>query len=102
MTGDATMNASDLVKSDPVANELRKMSSEQVLSLAMHEACTVHILVAKAFCRHPELILTKPREFAVLLKAMVASMRAINNLHVQVLDLVRTQDETRAASAFKG
>jgi len=55
----------------------------------------------KRFCRHAELILTKPGEFAVLLTALVASMRAIDNLHVQVLDLVRTQDEVRAASASK-
>ena len=36
---------------------------EKALSMAMREACAVHILVAKAICRHPELILTKPAEF---------------------------------------
>ena len=99
LTGDATKNASDLVKTDPLARELMKAPPEQVLSMAMHEACTVHILVATALCRHPELIPMKPAEFAVLLNALTASLRAINDLHVQVLDVVRTQDEARVASA---
>jgi hypothetical protein len=37
LTGDATMNASDLVKTDPLAKELMKAPPEQVLSMAMHE-----------------------------------------------------------------
>jgi hypothetical protein len=50
LTGDATMTASDFVKADPV-------------------------LVSKELCRHPELISTKPAEFAVLLNALTASLR---------------------------
>ena len=102
LTGDATMTASDFVKTDPLAQKLTKAAPEQVLSMAVNEACNVHILVSKELCRHPELIPTKPVEFAVLLNALTASLSAINNLHVQVLDLVRTQDEARAAAASKG
>ncbi len=66
--------------------------------MGMHEACIVHILVSMELCRHPELISTKPAEFAVLLNALTAALRAINNLHVQVLDLIRAQDDARVAA----
>jgi hypothetical protein len=102
LTGDATMNASDFLRTHPAAKNLKNAPAEQVLSMAMQQAATLHTLVSMELCCHPELIATKPAEFAVLLKALTASLRAINNLHVQVLDLVRTQDEARAASASKG
>jgi hypothetical protein len=102
LTGDATMSAADFVKADPAAKEIMTAATEKALSMAVREACIVHILVAKAFCRHPELILTKSGEVAVLLNALNASMRAINNLHVQVLDVIRAQDEARASTASKG
>jgi hypothetical protein len=33
-----------------------------------------------------------------LLNALTAALRAINNLHVQVLDLIRAQDDARVAA----
>ena len=102
LTGDATMSASDFVKADPAAKGIMTTTPEKALSMAVREACTVHILVAKAFCRHPESILAKPAEFAVLLNALNGSMKAINNLHVQVLDVIRAEDEAMASTASKG
>jgi hypothetical protein len=101
LTGDATVNVSDLMKTDPLAGELMNASPEHILSAVMHEACTVHILVSEELCRHPELVSTKPREFAILLNALTALLKAMDNLHVQVLDLVHAQDEARAAAASK-
>jgi hypothetical protein len=85
LTGDATMNASDLVKTDPLAKELAWASPLEVLSMAMHEAATVQIVVWSELCSHPELISTKPGEFAALLNALTASYRALNNVPAQVL-----------------
>jgi len=61
------------VKADPVANELMSASPERVLGIVMHEAATMHMFVSKELCRHPELIPTRPSEFAVLLNALTAS-----------------------------
>jgi hypothetical protein len=100
-TGDATMNASDFVNADPAAKEVMTATPDKGLSMAVDGACAVNILVSMELCCHPELISTKPAEFAVLLNALTASLRAINNLHVQVLDPVRTEDEARAGAASK-
>jgi hypothetical protein len=102
LTGDATMTASDFVKANPAAKKLMKAPPEQVLRMAMHEAATVQIVVASELCRHPELISSRPSEVAVLLKALAATYRALNNIPVQVLDLIRAQDEARVAAASKG
>jgi Lhr-like helicase len=66
--------------------------------MAMHQAAILFTLVSIEVRRHPEIIWTKPGEFAVLLNAMVAALRALDGVDVQVLDLIRAQDEARASS----
>ena len=61
------MSASDFVRGHPATEILMKAPPEQVFSMAMHQAATLHTLVSMELCRHPELIPTKPAEFAVLL-----------------------------------
>jgi len=103
LTGNATMTASDFAKASPAAKELMKAPPLQVLSMAMHEAATVQIVVASELCRHAhELISSRPGEVALLVKALAATSRALNAVPTQVLDLIRAQDEARAAAASKG
>jgi len=99
LTGDATMTASDFARGHPAAKELMKASPQELLSFAMHEAATVQIVVASELCRHAkELISSRPGEVAVLLKALAATHRALNNVPVEVHDLIRAQDEARGAA----
>jgi hypothetical protein len=103
LTGDATMTANDFVRAHPLANGLMEASPQALLSLAMHEAATVQIIVASELCRHAgELISSRPNEVAALLKALAATSRALNSVPGQVRDLIRAEDEARATSASKG
>jgi hypothetical protein len=71
LTGDPSATAEDVIKHSNAKPELEQLSDKQLLSAAARQALVILTIVEQQSNAHvAELLMTKPRELGVLIKAM--------------------------------
>jgi hypothetical protein len=77
LTGDPSTTAEDVIKDSEARPELEQLSDKQLLSAAARQALVTLTLVEQAFnAQLAELMAAKPRETAVLIKALAEIIEA--------------------------
>jgi hypothetical protein len=86
LTGDPSTTAEDIVNRSDAKHQLEKLPDKQLLTAAMRQALVTFTLVEQELNAHvAELVATKPRETAVLIKALAemseATTGALREVH---------------------
>jgi hypothetical protein len=76
LTGDPTTTIEDLLRNSPDREQLEELSDAELLRKAAREVLIAVCLAARALMLKPTLVLTKPAEVGVLMRALAECYRA--------------------------
>jgi hypothetical protein len=76
VTGDPTTTIEDLLRNSPDRKQLEELSDAELLRKAAREVLIAVCLAARALMLKPTLVLTKPAEVGVLMRALAECYRA--------------------------
>jgi hypothetical protein len=78
LTGDPMTVADDLVRQSPERRELETLPDRELLRRAARGLAMEVIAVGDAFLRQPEIIIKRPGEVAILVRAVAGCVQAVS------------------------